>query len=118
MLSVTKEVTFAAAHSLPYYDGPCFNLHGHEWRVLVTVTGAIDDKTGMIVDFVDLKKAMKVAIVDKYDHTHLNDAFDNPTAEYIVTQIVYDLCTIFGNRLMRVRLYETPTSYVEWTDVI
>lgn len=114
MLAVTKECTFDAAHSLPDYDGPCANLHGHRWTVRITLSGEIDEKTGMIVDFVDLKRAMKHSIVDKYDHTHLNNIFDNPTAENMLMVIEHDLWLVFGMRLHRIRLYETPTSYVEW----
>jgi len=114
MLSVTKECTFDAAHSLPYYEGACHNLHGHRWTVRVTLAGNIDDTTGMIVDFVDLKKAMKEHIVDKYDHKHLNGVFDNPTAENMVIVMQNDLYSIFGLSLYRIRLYETPTSYAEW----
>ena len=116
MLTVTKEMTFAAAHSLPYYDGPCFNLHGHEWKVQVTIGGVIDSKTGMILDFVDLKKAMVEHIHDKYDHKHINNLFYNPTAENMVMKIRDDLWPIFGLALFKIRLYETPTSYAEWSN--
>ena len=115
MLTVTKEITFAAAHSLPFYDGPCFNLHGHEWKVQVTISGHIDPHTGMILDFVDLKKWMRELIHDKYDHAHINDMFENPTAENMVMQMVLDMQTVFGVAVQRLRLYETPTSYAEWT---
>jgi 6-pyruvoyltetrahydropterin/6-carboxytetrahydropterin synthase len=116
-LSVTKEFSFAAAHSLPDYNGPCANLHGHEWKLLVEVTGPVSD-AGMVMDFVKLKAIVNEAIVNKMDHEHLNKLYPNPTAELMVLAIVEKLSDAlwldFEVSLTSVVLYETPTSKCEW----
>ena len=117
MLSVTKIFEFEAAHHLPDYDGPCRNVHGHSYRLEIEVTGSIQrqgSKMGMIFDFSDLKKIVKKEIVDCYDHRDLNNIFDVPTAENMVNEIVDRLRSRIEG-LNRVRLYETSTSYCEWT---
>jgi len=83
-LQIGRFFSFAAAHHLPYYDGKCQNLHGHEWRLEVVVRKRVDKKTGMVMDFSDLKKVVNSAIIDVFDHGYLNDYIDNPTAENIL----------------------------------
>ena len=75
------EFPFAAAHRLPYYDGPCFRMHGHNYRLLVQVEGQPDARTGMILDFVKLQAIVQDAVLERCDHHTLNDLMDNPTAE-------------------------------------
>jgi 6-pyruvoyltetrahydropterin/6-carboxytetrahydropterin synthase len=121
-LNVCKEFTFAAAHSLPGYDGPCANLHGHEWKLEVEVSGVVNEDTGMVLDFVKLKKIVNQELVDKLDHKHLNDIFVViPTAEMMVGNFADIINHVFNNekkglgvKLERLRLYETPTSFCEW----
>ncbi len=83
--SVYKEITFAAAHFLREYHGKCENLHGHNYRVRIYVSADSLDSEGMVVDFVELKSAMKQAIHNRFDHRFINEVepFDllNPTAE-------------------------------------
>lgn len=62
---------FAAAHNLINYQGDCENLHGHNWRVEVTVSASELDKAGLAIDFKILKKQTN-QILDTLDHTHLN----------------------------------------------
>jgi 6-pyruvoyltetrahydropterin/6-carboxytetrahydropterin synthase len=126
MISVCKKFRFDAAHHLPHYDGICKNVHGHTYFLEITVTSnsLVEDgpKIGMVIDFMDLKAIVKEAILDKLDHTDLNDTFENPTAEIMVKWIFGVLkplifkTTVEGSiRLSKVRLWETPDSYAEVT---
>jgi 6-pyruvoyltetrahydropterin/6-carboxytetrahydropterin synthase len=87
-------VKFDAAHYLPNYPGKCVNMHGHTWYVEVEVTGAINDKTGMVVDLAILKRDVLV-ITELFDHQVLNELlpFVNnkkpPTCE-LVAQYIHD----------------------------
>jgi 6-pyruvoyltetrahydropterin/6-carboxytetrahydropterin synthase len=122
MLTVTKRFTFEACHHLPYYEGACHRLHGHSYKLNVTVTGdRITDennpKCGMIIDFKDLKKIVNKEVIDKYDHTDLNTFFENPTAENMVLAMAYDIEHNLpeGIKLVSVKLWETEDSYAEYT---
>ena len=122
MISITKKFKFDAAHRLPYYDGACNRLHGHSFKLEVEVTGQVQDqgpKTGMIMDFTDLKRMVNTVILCKVDHTDLNDEYINPTAE----NMIYDFAVALKQEirdcrlpitLVRLRLYETDDSYAEW----
>ena len=70
---------FSAAHKLPSYNGDCANLHGHTWKVVFEIEGAVQE-SGMIYDFKQLKPMLKSALPD---HKFLNDIVPNPTAENI-----------------------------------
>jgi 6-pyruvoyltetrahydropterin/6-carboxytetrahydropterin synthase len=85
---VSKEFTFDSAHFLTKYHGKCEYLHGHTYKLRVTVEGEIQEN-GLVIDFVILKKLVKEKVVDKFDHRSLNDFFENPTAE-IVAQFIWD----------------------------
>src|SRR5205814_2347249 len=85
MHQIEAEFTFAAAHRLPRYQGKCFNLHGHNYRFQVVLRGEPDPYSGIFVDFGDVEKAVKEHVLDKVDHTNLNDFIENPTAENIAT---------------------------------
>jgi 6-pyruvoyltetrahydropterin/6-carboxytetrahydropterin synthase len=116
-VSVTKLFEFEACHHLPNYDGDCRNMHGHSYKLEVEVGGHVDEFSGMVVDFKDLKEVVKVKVLDKYDHANLNDFFDMPTAENMVEEIAHQVSAemlIAGRRsVVRVRLWETSTSYAE-----
>ena len=121
MTTVTKLFEFEACHHLPHYEGACHNLHGHSYKLEVTVSGQVsknenDPKCGMIIDFKDLKAIVKSVAVDKYDHSNLNEFFPNPTAEIMVKQIAVDIMSKLpqGVYLMSCKLWETSTSYAEW----
>lgn len=86
-LSVGKYFTFCAAHRLPYYNGKCSNWHGHEWKLLVSIRKRINNKTGMVIDFNDIKLIVTDHILNKLDHSNLNDYIENPTAENILVWI-------------------------------
>lgn len=121
MITVTKIFGFEACHKLPHYEGACHNLHGHSYKLEVTVSGDIkenveDPKCGMIIDFKDLKKIVNEVAVDKYDHAYLNDFFPNPTAEIMVAKIGKDIIEKLPKSvtLVSCKLWETATSYAEF----
>ncbi len=121
MITVTKIFTFEASHNLPHYEGACHNLHGHSYKLEVTVGGQVETsisnpKCGMILDFKDLKKIVNEVAVDKYDHAYLNDFFENPTAEIMVKQIAVDIIAKLpkDKHLVSCKLWETATSYAEF----
>jgi 6-pyruvoyltetrahydropterin/6-carboxytetrahydropterin synthase len=89
-VQIRKQFAFEAAHVLPYHAGKCSRLHGHSYRLDVTVAGPLQadgPATGMVVDFDELARIVRATVVDKLDHTHLNDAIDNPTSENIIVWI-------------------------------
>lgn len=115
-VSVTKSFGFEAAHFLPNYNGACSRLHGHSYKMQVTVSGSVDETTGMIVDFNVVKNIVKEKIVDKYDHRFLNDFFSNPTAENMVVSFFKELTVAFnkiGLDLESIKLWETASSFAE-----
>ena len=119
MLTVTKHFGFEACHHLPYYEGACHNVHGHSYKLDVTVGGQVikdGPKQGMIIDFKDLKKIVKENVVDKLDHQDLNNIYANPTAELMVTDIAYSIMQKLPKEvyLVSVKLWETEDSYAEY----
>ena len=78
MYSLKVEGSFSSAHNLRGYKGKCEELHGHNWRVGITVKSAKLDKIGMVLDFKYLKKKLN-AVLDRMDHKYLNKlAYFNP----------------------------------------
>ena len=84
MFQVSVEESFAAGHALRGYRGKCENVHGHNYKVRVTLEGSSLNRIGLLVDFKDLKEAIQTTI-QKLDHKFLNDIppfdVDNPSAE-------------------------------------
>jgi 6-pyruvoyltetrahydropterin/6-carboxytetrahydropterin synthase len=109
--SVTRTFTFEAAHQLPWHTGKCRNLHGHSYRLEVTVEGPIGDH-GIVVDFADIKDVVERDVVAVYDHCYLNDLLDNPTAELLATEI-WKTVEAADLAVSRIRLWETADSFVE-----
>jgi 6-pyruvoyltetrahydropterin/6-carboxytetrahydropterin synthase len=115
MFEVSVQQTFAAAHALRGYKGKCENLHGHNYRVEVTVEGEQLDNIGLLADFVDIKRAMK-GVIDRLDHTNLNETppFDvrNPSAENIAQYFATEVQKSLDGpvRVSAVRVWETDTS--------
>lgn len=115
MFEVSVEQSFAAGHALRNYKGACENVHGHNFKVQVTIEGQELDQTGMLVDFLDVKQSMLDAIAP-LDHRFLNDIppFDvkNPSAENIA-EYFYEQITegLESNpvpvRVREVRVWET-----------
>jgi len=121
--SVTKAFHFEAAHYLPNYDGDCSYLHGHSYKLEVTVGGPNITKSdemcdgSMVIDFKQLKRKVDYYIIDTLDHTYLNEILPGvPTAEFMCAWIYERLSSpAFGNLrgLKRIRLWETADSFAE-----
>lgn len=110
---VTRTFSFEAAHKLDWHTGACRNLHGHSYRLEISVEGPLTDD-GIVVDFSDLADVVRREIVDRYDHSYLNDLLPNPTAELLAHDIWGRLAAA-GSPLVRLRLWETAGSSVELT---
>lgn len=141
IIRVTKEFNFEIAHALWNYDGPCKNLHGHSYKLFVTVAGTpIDDKSssknGMVIDFGELKRIVNEEIVDNLDHAVIlnSDAARNipgemkqmferslivdyqPTCENLVLDFATRIKQRLPERLQlySLKLHETGSSFAEW----
>ena len=92
MYEVSVDETFAAAHNLRGYKGKCEDLHGHNYKVRVTLAGKEVDSVGLLYDFVHLKQVIQ-SVIRSLDHKYLNELspFDvvNPSAENIA-RYIYD----------------------------
>lgn len=109
--SVSRTFTFEAAHQLPWHTGRCRNLHGHGYRLVVTVDGPVGDD-GMVLDFEELAAVVEREVVSRYDHTYLNDLMENPTAE-LLAQDIWKSLEAASLPISRITLWETPRSFVE-----
>ena len=113
---VSVEYTFAAGHALRGYKGKCENVHGHNYKVQVIVSGAKLNSIGLLIDFVDLRGSIK-AIVERLDHRFLNDLspFDklNPSAENLAKYFSDELDPKIREQGLRVRsvtVWETDST--------
>ncbi|RZJ63798.1 MAG: 6-carboxytetrahydropterin synthase [Flavobacterium sp.] len=141
-IRITKQFTFETGHALYGYDGKCKNVHGHSYKLSVTVIGTpITDtgnvKFGMVIDFGDLKKIVKEQIVDVFDHAtvfnkntpHVELAHElkerghdvilvdyQPTSENMVIDFAQKLRAKLPSSisLFSLKLQETETSFAEW----
>ena len=117
MFEVTVEQTFAAGHALRNYRGKCENVHGHNYRVRVTVQGDQLDATGLLVDFIDVNRLIS-GTVEYLDHRFINDLppFDqlNPSAEniakYFYESVSGGLKSEVAARVSEVQIWETDVS--------
>ena len=120
MYQVAVEGHFDAAHYLRDYGGKCENLHGHRFKVVVTLKAKKLDRTGMAYDFVELKRHLS-EVINRFDHTSLNDVppFDkiNPSSENIAVTIYDQLkgCFSGGVSLSSVEVWESPQSCVTYS---
>ncbi len=141
-IRITKQFNFETGHALYGYDGKCKNVHGHSYKLSVTVIGKpISDssqvKYGMVIDFSDLKKIVKEEIVDVFDHAtvfnqntpHIELAEELKARDHHVILVDYqptsemmviDFASKIKKRLPKnidlfsLRLQETETSFAEW----
>jgi 6-pyruvoyltetrahydropterin/6-carboxytetrahydropterin synthase len=141
-IRITKQFNFETGHALYGYDGKCKNVHGHSYKLSVTVIGKpITDnsnvKFGMVIDFTDLKKIVKEEIVDQFDHAtvfnkntpHVELARELQSRDHHVILVDYqptseNMVVDFANRikgrlpqgiaLHSLKLQETETSFAEW----
>jgi 6-pyruvoyltetrahydropterin/6-carboxytetrahydropterin synthase len=116
MFQISAEYTFSAGHALRGYKGKCENVHGHNYKVQVTVAGESLNSIGLLMDFVDLRAAIK-SLVDRLDHHFLNDLppFDklNPSAENLAKYFYDGLDPQVreqGNQVSAVKVWETDTT--------
>jgi 6-pyruvoyltetrahydropterin/6-carboxytetrahydropterin synthase len=107
------EFYFAAAHRLPRYEGPCFRMHGHNYKFFVTVEGDTDPHAGMVADFGVIKKKVEEHVLMRVDHRNLNDILENPTAENIA-RWVWETLEAHLPGLCEIRLYEIPEACVTY----
>lgn len=142
VIRITKDFRFETGHALYGYDGKCKNIHGHNFKLSVTVTGSpITDKShskyGMVIDFSDLKKIINEEIIDAYDHAtvfnkntpHTEEAdflssrghkileVDfQPTSEMIVLNFAKIIASKLPDniKLHSLKLQETDSSCAEW----
>lgn len=142
MFKVTKEITFDMGHRLSKYHGKCYNLHGHTYRLRVTVQRQDLDEFGFVLDFTDLKQILK-EITDKIDHKtmlfredRLNKLlvdFDGgispdwfvmvdfePTAENISKYLYFLIKEQLEQKItdfkLSIKLWETPTSFAVYEE--
>jgi 6-pyruvoyltetrahydropterin/6-carboxytetrahydropterin synthase len=133
MYSVTKRIEFCYGHRLLDYDGICKHPHGHNGLVEVEVRSGQLDKRNMVCDFSDIKRVVKGWIDRDLDHKMLLRRDDplvkalqqlgepvflcesNPTAEHIA-KIIFQHAASEGLPVVRVKLWETPTSFAEYTE--
>ncbi|MBE6206066.1 MAG: 6-carboxytetrahydropterin synthase [Rikenellaceae bacterium] len=141
-IRLTKEFTFEAAHFLEDYDGVCSQLHGHSYRLYVTVRGIpsddeLDPKNGMVIDFGYLKQLVNDAIISEFDHSLimqrseramaleqlLSEEFSRivvlpyrPTTENLLADFAERLLEVLPDdvEIFSLRLHETGASYAEW----
>jgi len=117
MFEVCVEQTFAAGHALRNYKGKCENVHGHNYRVRITMQGDQLDSTGLLVDFLDVKRLIG-GVVDYLDHQFINDLPPftelNPSAEniakYFYDRVSSGLKNDVPVRVSQVQIWETDTS--------
>jgi len=140
-IRITKLFSFEMAHALENHDGGCQNIHGHSYKLRVTIIGepAADfpsPKEGMLMDFSDLKHIVNKHIIEKYDHALVLKSTTNaqlvqllkkqyqkieiveyqPTSEQLLLDFVSILQKVLPQnvQLFSLRLSETETSYAEW----
>jgi 6-pyruvoyltetrahydropterin/6-carboxytetrahydropterin synthase len=117
MFEVTVEESFAAGHALRGYRGKCENVHGHNYKVQVTLEGEELDSIGLLVDFVELKRLIR-EIVARLDHRFINDlepfTVVNPSAEnmakYFYDSLASGLSREPAVRIRQVKIWETDTT--------
>ncbi len=108
MFEVSVEHTFAAGHALRNYRGKCENVHGHNYRVQITLRGEKLDSIGMLVDFTELKRVLR-GISEQLDHVFINDVEPftvlNPTAE--------NMAWFFHEELVKTLRLDNPVEVAE-----
>jgi 6-pyruvoyltetrahydropterin/6-carboxytetrahydropterin synthase len=141
-IRITKKFSFETGHALYGYDGKCKNVHGHSYKLSVTVIGSPivnrdNVKFGMVIDFTDLKKIVKEEIVDQFDHAtvfnettpHVELAHElknrghhvilvdyQPTSENMVIDFAQRIIARLPAdiKLFALKLQETESSFAEW----
>ncbi len=102
---------FAASHFLTKYHGKCENLHGHNYKLIVTIADTVKED-GMVMDFKIIKETVNKHVIDELDHKHLNDIIDNPSAENVIVWMWEKLKKNIP--LKKLTLFETEDYYCEY----
>lgn len=110
IVTVTRSFTMDAAHVLPWHPGKCSRLHGHTYRIDVSVTGPLN-QNGIVIDFGEIKSTA-AQVISPLDHTLLNDTLDNPTAERLALHILSGFIKN-GLGVSAVRVWETADCSAE-----
>jgi 6-pyruvoyltetrahydropterin/6-carboxytetrahydropterin synthase len=105
-MQLSVDFRFCAAHRLPFYDGPCSRMHGHEYRLQVVLEGEPNPKDGMIRDFEEIRRRTWELALAECDHHTLNDFLENPTAENVILWMWKRLSPQIPG-LKELRLWET-----------
>ena len=138
-LRLTKEFRFEMSHALDEYQGLCRNLHGHSYKLFVTIIGDYSktnesNDSGMVLDFKSIKELVEKNVIQDFDHAVVlckNSSFasalqqtntklilfDNqPTCENLIMEFHKRISSILpkGIKLARLKLHETATSFAEW----
>ena len=113
-IEITKIFTFESAHQLPGHSGKCAQLHGHSYKLEVSVAGPLiadGSAEGMVMDFADVSAIVNREVIEKWDHRFLNDILPfRTTAENLAVEI-HRLLTLAGLPVSRICLWETAKSY-------
>jgi len=115
MTILTKKFEFEAAHQLPWHKGKCSQLHGHTYKLEVSIAGELN-KDGVVMDFGEIKDIVQEKVISKLDHSYLNDVIQNPTAENLITWIAEQIEKPIQEKaakLYKIKLYETTNSSSE-----
>ncbi|MFA4859091.1 MAG: 6-carboxytetrahydropterin synthase QueD [Candidatus Margulisiibacteriota bacterium] len=116
MFELTVDASFDAAHALRKYKGQCENLHGHTWKVQISLKGKKLNHLGLMVDFREIKAKLS-AVVEQLDHTNLNNLAPfkkiNPSSEN-VAQWIYGQLKRKLPQLCKVSVSETPGSLASY----
>lgn len=118
-MKVGRHFEFEASHKLPDEEiyGECRKLHGHRYELDIEVAGEVGED-GWVCNFAELKEIVQFCILDRFDHSYLNDYFEIPTAENIVIFIDEVLSKELEGKnykVSRIRLHETSKCYAELT---
>jgi len=121
MYQITIETHFSSAHRLRQYDGECERLHGHNWKVQISVASEVINDIGMVMDFKDLKGVIK-PLIEKLDHHYLNEIPPftelNPTTENIAKYLFDEFSNVINTDLIKVtkvEIWESPTCSASYT---
>ncbi len=142
IIRVTKQFSFEMAHALENYDGSCRHIHGHSYKLFVTVKGTpLEDETnpkcGMVIDFGELKKIINSQIIERYDHALILKYTESKSKLYADIQKEFkkvelvdyqptceNMIALFSKvisaelpshvTLHSLKLHETETSYAQW----
>ncbi len=138
-IRLTKEFRFEMSHALDQYQGLCRNLHGHSYKLFVTVIGEYvknpqSNSSGMVLDFKRVKELVENSVINDFDHSvvlYKNSKFANviketdtkmimfdcqPTCENLIMEFHDRITKVLpeGIKLAKIKLYETETSFAEW----